>query len=142
MITTKMTGLRFDSPRVIRATDAATRQALSRAGAFIRRRAKTSIRKRKAISRRGAPPSSHAGHLRRLIYFGYDPAAQNVVIGPLKFRKGEAPNLLEFSGRVTRPDDAGRPRKLVYRKRPFMGPAMQAELPQLPKRWRNSVRGG
>ena len=141
MITMRMKILFFDAPRVKRAVDAATRRALSRAGAFIRQRAKTSIRKRKGISRPSRPPHSHAGHLRRLIFFGYDPSAESVVIGPLPFRKGEAPNLLEFGGKIVRTDHCGRRRRMVYRKRPFMGPALQEELPQLPSRWRNSVRG-
>ena len=119
----------FDSPRVRRAMDTATRQALGRAGAFIRRRAKSSIRRRKGISQPGQPPHSHAGHLRRLIFFG-----------PVPFKQGEAPRLLEFGGTVTRRTRRRR-RRMTYRKHPFMGPALAAELPQLPQRWRNSVRG-
>ena len=142
MIQMQMKLLFFDVPRVRRAMDAATRRALGKAGAFIRRRAKTSIRKRKKVSQPGNPPHSHAGHLRRLIFFAYDPAGQTVVIGPVPFRKGEAPRLLEFGGVTTRrPGSAGRARRMVYRKRPFMGPAMEAEVPNLPGFFRNSVRG-
>ena len=130
----------FDSPRVRRAMDTATRQALGRAGAFIRRRAKSSIRRRKGISQPGQPPHSHAGHLRRLIFFSWDPAAESMVIGPVPFKQGEAPRLLEFGGTVTRRTRRRR-RRMTYRKHPFMGPALAAELPQLPQRWRNSVRG-
>ena len=132
----------FDAPRVQRAMDQATRKSLSRAGAFIRQRAKTSIRKRKGISRPGSPPHSHAGHLRRLIFFAYDPGSESVVIGPVRFKAGEAPNLLEFGGRAVREGRSGRRRRVRYRRRPCMGPALAAELPELPSRWRNSVRGG
>ena len=125
----------FDKTPVRRAVGRAKRRVLSRAGAFVRRRAKSSIRRRKRISRPGEPPSSHAGHLRRLILFGYDRAAESVVIGPLRFKRGEAPPLLEFGGTAQR----GR-RRMRYRARPFMGPAMEKEAPNFPRLWRDSVR--
>ena len=140
MVKMRMASLFFDAPRVVRAVDAATRRALSRAGAFIRQRAKTSIRKRKGVSKPGGPPHSHAGHLRRLIFFAYEPHDRTMVIGPLPFRKAEAPRLLEFGGAVTRKSRSGRRRRLTYEPRPFMGPAMDKELPNLPSRWRGSVR--
>jgi len=116
MIEMQMKLLFFDAPRVKRAVDAATHQALSRAGAFIRQGAKTSIRKRRGISRAGEPPHSHAGHLRRLIFFGYDPVTESVVIGPMPFRKGEAPHLLEYGGTVVRRGDrdSGQRRMAVF----------------------------
>lgn len=146
MLTMKVKLMFFDSPRVIRAMGRATRRALSKAGAFIRTRARTSIRKRKGISKPGKPPHSHVGHLRRLLFFSYEPDAQTVVIGPMKFGKGEAPSLLEFGGRAVRvrkhtSGKRGRRQRVTYRKRQFMGPAMEAELPNLPKQWRNSLRG-
>jgi len=72
----------FDTERVKRATDSASRKNLSRAGAFVRQAARTSIRPRKAISQPGQPPSSHTGHLRRGILFGYERARQSVLVGP------------------------------------------------------------
>ncbi len=66
MIEMQMKALFFDSPRVLRAMDAATRREMSWVGAFIRQRARTSTRKRKGIFRPGGPPHSRAGHLRRL----------------------------------------------------------------------------
>ncbi len=83
MIQMRMKTLFFDTPRVQREADAASRAALSRAGAFIRRRAKTSSRKRKGLSRPGQPPHSHAGRPRRLIFFAWDPATESLVIGPV-----------------------------------------------------------
>lgn len=130
----------FDTAKVQRAVDRATRQALSKGGAFVRQRAKTSIRRRKKISEPGKPPSSHAGLLRQLIYFGFDFARTSVVIGPLPHRQGRAPELLEFGGRAVRKTHTGKPRVLTYRPRPFMGPALDAEVPNFPARWRNSVR--
>ncbi len=141
MIEMRVKLLFLDTPRVRRAVDKGTRAALSKAGAFIRTAARHSIRKRKGVSEPGKPPHSHAGHLRRLIFFSYAPADQTVVIGPVRFGGGEAPSLLEFGGTTSLKDRARRRRRAVYRKRPFMGPAMEKELPQLPRRWRNSVRG-
>ena len=141
MIQMRMKLLFFDTPRVQREVDVATRRALSKAGAFIRQRAKSSIRKRKKVSQPGSPPSSHAGDLRRLIFFAYDPAGQDVVIGPVPFREGQAPRLLEFGGPATHRSKTGRTRRVFYRSRAFMGPAMEKELPNLPGFFRNSVRG-
>src|SRR5690554_2357245 len=72
----------FDRVAVIKAITAAERRVLSKAGAFVRKRARTSIRPRKSISAPGRPPHSHQGDLRRSIFFGYEPANRSVVIGP------------------------------------------------------------
>lgn len=120
----------FDSELVKRSMDAATRRALSKFGAFVRTRAKTSIRKRKAISAPGSPPSSHTGKLRKSIFFSYDKAAKSVVVGPLRHGKNAA-ELLEHGG-----GSEGK----YYRARPFMGPAFQRELPNAPKLFKDSMR--
>jgi len=103
----------------------------------VRTTARSSIRRRKVVSRPGQPPSSHTGLLKRFIFFGYDPARHSVVIGPVALARsdGKAPSLLEHGGMSRR---AGR--AVRYRRRPFMGPAMTKELPGLPKLWRDSVR--
>lgn len=121
-------------------------KALSRFGAFVRTRARTSIRKRKKPSEPGQPPSSHVGLLKKGILFSYDKARQSVVIGPVKLNKpGEAPELLEYGGETTREvtDKATRRKKRVrarYRARPYMRPAFTQELKNLPRIWQNSVR--
>jgi hypothetical protein len=51
----------FDRAKVKRSVDAATRRVLSKFGAFVRTRAKTSIRKKKGTSPPGSPPYSHTG---------------------------------------------------------------------------------
>lgn len=146
MLTMKVKMLFFDSPRVMRAMDRAARRALSKVGAFVRTRARSSMRRRKGVSKPGQPPSSHAGDLKRLLFFSYDPNTESVVIGPTRFKKGEAPSLLEFGGRAVRvrkqsSGKRGRRQIVTYRKHPFMGPALEAELPNVPKQWRNSLRG-
>ena len=131
----------FTSKAVLSATDRATRRVLSKFGAYVRRTAKSSIRKRKRISRPGKPPSSHTGLLRRFIFFGYDPAKRSVVIGPVRLThgdRGEAPALLEYGGTTTL-KRRGKRKRARFRARPYMGPAMEAEEPKLPQMWRDSV---
>ena len=133
------TGGFFDRAAVVRAMDAATRRNLSKFGAFVRTRSRSSIRSRKRVSNPGEPPSSHTSTLKALIFFSYDPGKKTVVIGPTVARKGEAPALLEYGGEATR-----RVGKLVkaehYRPRPFMGPAFEIEKRNLSPLWRDSVR--
>ncbi len=145
MITMQIKTLFFDKQTVLRAVDKAKRAVLSKAGAFIRTTAKHSIRTKKGSAPVGQPPHSHEGSLRRLIYFGYDPASGSVVVGPVGFQRSTAPNVLEFGGKT---EVRRRRRGQVVRtrvtidQRPFMGPALEKERPQLPKRWGGRVRGG
>jgi hypothetical protein len=135
----------FDTDRVKRAADTATRKVLSKAGAFIRTAAKSSIRKRKAISAPGQPPSSHTGLLKRFIFFGYDADRKTVVVGPMRLNQkiGAAPEALEHGGAstvVTGRRNRRRKRRIHIKPRPFMGPAMQKELPKFQGLWAQSVR--
>jgi len=132
----------FDSKKVVSATDRATRRVLSRFGAFVRRTAKGSIRKRKKISQPGNPPSSHSGLLKKFIYFGYDTGRRAVVVGAMRFTRrgnGKAPELLEHGGTTTLTDRRGKKKSADYNPRPFMGPAFEKESPKLPDMWRDSV---
>ena len=139
-------GLFFDSAKVQAATGRAERRVLSRFGAFVRRTARSSIRKRKRVSEPGQPPSSHAGFLKRFIFFAYEPQRRSVVIGPVRLGQkiGDAPAALEHGG----PSQAmarGRRHKrqvraVTIRPRPFMGPAFAREQPKLPAMWANSVK--
>src|SRR5690606_12960105 len=130
----------FDRPQVQNAVGRAERRVLSKFGAFVRRGARSSIRKRKTISEPGKPPSSHTGLLRQTIFFVYEPNRSSVVIGPIELNRGtEAPRLLEHGGQVVRKEGSKRVR-MTYRPRPFMGPAYERELPKLPALWRDSVR--
>ncbi len=130
----------FDRQPVINSVNRAERRVLSKFGAFVRRGAKSSIRQRKSVSKPGQPPSSHSGLLRKTIFFVYEPARKSVVIGPIELNRGtQAPQLLEHGGSVVRRQNKRRIR-MVYRLRPFMGPALKRELPKLPAMWRDSVR--
>lgn len=119
----------FDTKAVKDAIDAGTKKTLSKFGAFVRQRAKTSIRTRKQPSAPGQPPSSHTGDLKRLIFFALDVKTKSLVVGPVPFRRGEAPRLLEHGGEITRQRKSGA-RRQVYRPRPFMAPAAKAEMPK------------
>ena len=140
MVTLQMRAIFFDDAKVLRAIGRAKRRAMIRGGALVRQIARRSIRKRKKTSAPGRPPSSHAGDLRNKIFFGYDPDTASTVIGPVKYAAGEAPNLLEFSGTVVRRLKSGRTRRLHYRARPCMAPALKVGTPKLPPMWRKSVR--
>ncbi len=131
----------FDRSAIMAATTVAERRALSRFGAFVRQRARSSIRSRDSIAPPGQPPSSHSGLLKRNIFFAYDPAHGGVVIGPvvLNQREGDAPRLLEYGGTVAR-RRAGKMTTLRYAARPFMRPAFEIEIAKLPPLWRNSIR--
>lgn len=130
----------FDRKKVINATDKATRRVLSKFGAYVRQRARSSIRTRRRISRPGEPPSSHTGILKRFIFFAFDAGRKSVVIGPAKTnQQSDAPEVLEYGGDVVRNID-GDAVEMTYRPRPYMGPAFEAEKPQLPSLWKNSVR--
>jgi phage gpG-like protein len=139
----------FDRPRVQRAVSHANRRALSRAGAFVRTRARTSMRKRRGTSRPGQPPYAHEDSLRRMILFGYEPSREAVVVGPAGFRGSAVPSVLEFGGRTTvvrRRRSSRMGQRVIKTKvriaaRPYMAPALDKERPNIPALWRNSVRG-
>jgi len=138
-------GMFFDRKAVKGRLDRAARKVLSKFGAFVRRAAKSSIRKRRRASAPGEPPSSHTGLLKRFIFFGYDPGRRSVVIGPTRLNQkvGDAPAALEHGGPSTvveGPRRRRRKRRVKVEARPYMGPAMEKELPGLPAMWRDSVR--
>lgn len=145
MIGFEITKLFFDRKAVTSRVDRTTRRVLSKFGAFVRRTARSSIRKRKRTSEPGKPPSSHTGLLKKFIFFGYDPRKDSVVIGPVRLSqkgRGEAPSLLEYGGH-TQVEHRGNPRKRKrarVRARPFMGPAFEQEQPKLPAMWRDSIK--
>ncbi len=138
-------GLFFDRAVVADAMDKTTRRAFSKFGAFVRTRARSSIRKRKRVSEPGSPPSSHSGLLRQFIFFAYDPDRKSVVIGPAKLNSVLSPTAaksLEHGGEsIVRSGrrEHGETRKVLVRPRPFMQPAFEAELPKAAKLFENSL---
>ena len=142
----KVTRLFFDRKAVKNAVDRGKRKVLSKFGAFVRQRAKTSIRKRKRTSAPGQPPSSHTGLLKKFIFFAYDRERDSVVIGPerLNQKTGDAPPALEHGGRSRVTSGSRRGKRMVrtvtIRQRPYMGPAFEKEKEGLPKLWKDSIR--
>jgi len=133
----------FDRKAVRSAVDRTARRVLSKFGAFVRRGAKSSIRKRKRTSSPGEPPSSHTGLLKKFIFFGYDRGRRSVVIGPARLNQavGDAPAALEYGGASTVVEglrNRRRKRRIRIAARPFMGRAMR-KTPIAPL-WRDSIR--
>lgn len=102
----------FDRSAVAKRIEAANRRALAKAGAFLRKRARTDIlRRRKAISQAGSAPSVRSrdkvATLRNILYF-YDPKINGVVVGPVKLNQQNRtsngsvsiPALHEFGGNL------------------------------------------
>lgn len=143
MIDLKVRDWFFDSDKVLRAVESAKIKNLSKAGAFVMTRARTSIRpatRRRSVSRPGEKPVSHVGTLKRFIYFSYDPASGSVVVGPAKVGAVvgvDAPHSIEYGGPVIAPGVA---RGVHMAARPFMHPALEAEAPNFPGLWKDTVK--
>src|SRR5262245_36304875 len=131
-----------------------TTSALKRFGAFVRRRAMSSLRYRKKKSAPGSPPSAHrstrftrlktnkktgeqkrqpSSPLRELIAFAVVDGGKAVIVGPMIFRSssvggGNVPPLLEKGGAGTFMSE-GKRKTGRWAPRPTMGPAFKAELP-------------
>lgn len=135
----------FDPAAVTDPAERAYRAKLSRHGAFVRRRARSSIRKRKRSARPGEPPTDRKGLLKKFILFGYEPDIRTVVIGPAKLM-GKAnytvPEVLEHGGRVVVLRPGRKPRPANYRGNEFMGPAQAAELPKFLGSLKDSIHKG
>lgn len=136
----------FDRAKVKNRISRAERKVLSRFGAFVRQRDRTSQRRRKAVSDPGRPPSAHVGLVRDFTFFAYDPAKRSVVIGPaLLGRRGTklalaagALRTLEEGGEGTR-IVGGKRRRVRYRARPHTKPAFDAELRKMPAAFQATV---
>src|SRR5438105_12168311 len=104
----KATDFFFDRKKVIDWMDKKSRAAMSRAGAYIRTIARSSMRRRKKSSPAGQPPSAHTDPGLKKIIFAYDPERKTVVIGPVGFtghnvigggvKPGVVPQTMEFGG--------------------------------------------
>lgn len=162
----------FDREQVLKQLNRSEKSRLSKAGAFVRRRARSSIRpaRRKRVaelddaerlayfsaverakaagrkppkiwyfahSKPGEPPRSIFGLLREHLYFVYDPATRSVVVGPAKLNgsTGSVPAVLEHGGNTTN----SRGRSIYIAARPFMQPALEAEVDKFPELFRNAL---
>lgn len=103
----------FDRQKVLEKIGKRNARILSRAGAFIRRRARTSLKRRKRSSPPGTPPSVHSTDpvaTLKNIQFALGPNGYSVFIGPVKLnqfntswidlRGTTVPAIHEFGDRV------------------------------------------
>lgn len=147
VLRTKVTRAFFDRAAVVNAVDAGRRKALSRAGAFVRRTSRSSIRKRKGETQPGRPPADRTGLLKQNIFFSYDNANDSVIVGPARLGgEGTAPRTLEQGGPATivrwsRVKKRMSSKRVRIAARPYMLPALEKEAPKFPELFRNSVQG-
>lgn len=154
----RVKSLFFDRKEITSKLDPAVRKALSKFGAFVRTRAKSSLRYGDKSSPPGKPPTVHRSRkftrqkrkggavrqpsspLRELIFFSYDPAARSVVIGPaLGGRQSGVPALMEHGGTATIAVDG---KKIVarYQPRPFIRPAFETEMKKVEGNFLNIIK--
>lgn len=133
----------FDRGAVSKLVDQRTKRVLSKIGAFVRATARESIRRAKKPSKPGRPPHTRTGLIKKIIFI-YNPSSKSVVVGPMKLNKPTQSALpaLEYGGQSIAMVGPGRKQKkrILIRKRPFMQPALEKELPKLPELWANSVK--
>ncbi len=106
----RVTEFFLDRANVQDAIGKARARALARQGAFVRRRWKSNVlRRRKRVSSPGSPPSIHSrdqvATLKNILFY-YDASTRTVVVGPVKLNQRNltpsgsisVPALLEFGG--------------------------------------------
>lgn len=143
----------FSAKRVTDKVDPATRRVLSRFGAFVRRRAKSSLKYKDGPAPPGKPPHVHrstgftkkgkggkpgqpSSPLRELVYFAFEPSDKSVVIGPaIGGSRSGAPKTLEEGG--TAVVDG---KTVAVRPRPTMKPAFALELVKAADGYRDTVK--
>lgn len=123
----------FDRQHVLDAVGKENAKKLSKAGAFIRQRAKTKLRRRKKPSAAGQPPSVHSRDRRatlKNILFGLNADWESVVIGPVGLTEKRlssasvqtVPELMEYGG-----TSRVKEKRVRYPTHPFMGPSLEEE---------------
>lgn len=124
------------TPELIARSKRMARGSLHKIGAYVRRRARQLIRRRKRPSQPGQPPSSPTGFLKNTIVFAVSPEEQAVYIGPL-WTKTEVtgltvPGRLEFGGPIpARPNT-------YWKKKPALGG--KGPIALKPRRGKSTVR--
>ncbi len=112
-VTYKLTDFFFDRAEVQNRLAKRERRAMSKIGAFVRTSARTSLKRRKAVSPAGSPPSVHSKDkvaTLKNILFGYDPTKHSVVVGAVGLNQVNreasiqasrpVPAIMEFGGTV------------------------------------------
>lgn len=99
-LTMALKGLEMKPANVLSPVDKELKRRLSMLGAYVRQRARRSLRKGKKSADPGQPPKSQAGHLKNLILYDVDVDERNVVIGPAAARSKVA-DIIEYGGEQT-----------------------------------------
>ena len=116
--------------RIQKAADTAGYRNLGHAAASLRKTAVASIARSDEPSEPGEPPHTRRGQLPRAIRFDVDRTKQEAVIGPRASVVGEAGAAHEF-GEEFRGTD--------YDERPYMFPALDANLDRFASDWAGSI---
>lgn len=121
----------FDQAKIIKMLDRKSRNALIKAGAYIRRSAMQSMRSSKKSAPPGQPPRAHKNpYLKTGIRFGYDANERRMVCGPLLRQQTRGlgiPKLLEKGGMVIRMQGQ-KLRQMTYKGNPYMQPALDKNV--------------
>lgn len=96
---------------------------LSRSAFLIRRVARAQFVRRRGRAKAGSPPHTRRGKLPRSILYYVDRQREEAVIGPAAHLAGKSGKPHEHGGKY---------RGARYDERPFMGPALEAMLDQIP----------
>jgi hypothetical protein len=107
-------------------------QQLKKIGAFLRRTAMFSMRRRKTASKPGTPPSVHEGGLKRLQRFVVDERSMSVDNGPILYKRGIA-RILEHGGKTEITVGKNKGQMMTVEPRPTMKLAQQNNLPKIAK---------
>ncbi len=122
--------------KVLQAAEAAGEKAFRRAGAYLRKVARSSIKKRSGASTPGTPPNDHRGFRRTFAFYS---DRFGVIVGPIAKRLRWLAALHEFGGTAK---VKNRKNELVtarYPARPTMGPALEKSRAGILKMWKNIV---
>ena len=107
----------FDRRRINDEVERNSKRRITKSLAFVRRRARSTYRRRKRVSRPDQAPSVHSSHpyaTLKNIWFNYDARTKSGVVGPVKIRSSRSlitssqavPGLLEAGGTVTIPEQS------------------------------------
>jgi len=153
MIKMRIKKLFFDTQRVQRAVGKAKRAVLCVSADAIRDTARSSMLPEPGLAPPGQPPRMESRWLRNSVRAAWDRTTETALAGPIRVGGAGASaermlmRVLEFGGRYILGKRAMRRRKLkkpkvvVVKAKPYMGPALAKERPKLPKRWAGTIRG-
>lgn len=146
----------FDRQSITDPAEKAAARNLSKMGAYVMRSARKSIKSKDGPSRPGTPPHAHSKYevegkggktktryrFRDSILFGRAPGG-GLVVGPV-FKQGSrgnptVPESLEFGGMTTIGGKTRPTRNLKIRRRPFMRPALDANVNKFADLFRNAI---